>query len=72
MMTANELDTMVKAMRTTYHKVESRMDIEFSIFYLQRGLCAIGRNELAEQLAELYTEIDNIDTSEIIKLGTFR
>ena len=71
-MTANEFNTMVNAMRTTYHKVESRMDIEIALFYLQRGLCAIKRNDLAEQLAKLYTEIGNIDTEEIIKLGTFR
>lgn len=70
-MTAKEFDTMVKAMRTRYHKVDRRTDITNEIFYLQKGLCAIGRNDLAEQLAKLYTEIDSIDTSELIKIGTF-
>ena len=71
-MTVKELDTMVKAMRTKYNKVNSRTDLEDDIYYLKIGLIAIGRNELAEQLAELYEEIDSIDTNEIVKLGTFR
>ena len=71
-MTAIELDTMVKAMRTRYHKVDTRVDVTDSIFYLCKGLCAIGKYELAEKLNELYTEIDGIDTSEIVKIGTFR
>lgn len=71
-MTAKELNTMVNAMRTKYHKVDRRTDITDEIFYLQKGLCAIGRNDLAEKLAKLYTEIDSVDTDEIVKLGTFR
>ena len=71
-MTAKEFDTMVKAMRTRYHKVDRRTDITDEIFYLQKGLCAIGRNDLAEKLAKLYTEIDSVDTDELVKMGTFR
>ena len=71
-MTANELDIMVKAMTTRYHKVKTRTDLEDDIYYLKLGLLAIGRNELAEQLAKLYMEIDSIDTSELAKIGTFR
>ena len=71
-MTAKELDTMANAMRTQYHKVNMRSDITDSIFYLFKGLKAIGRDELAAQLNELYAEIDGIETEDIIKIGTFR
>ena len=71
-MTAKELDVMVNAMRTKHNKVESRMRLEDSIFYLSKGLRAIGRNELSEALDELYSEIDVIDTDELIGVGTFR
>ena len=70
-MTAKELDTMVKAMNTKYHKVESRLSLEDGIYYLQKGLFAIGKIDLGIKLAELYSEIDSIDTNELIKLGTF-
>lgn len=71
-MNAKELDTMVNSMRTHRHEVNSRVEITDSIYYLWRGLRAIDRNELAEKLLELYTEIDGVDTNELIKLGTFR
>ena len=71
-MTATELDVMVNAMRTKYNKVESRLRLEDSIYYMSKGLRAIGRNELAEELDKLYSEIDEIDTDELIKTGTFR
>ena len=71
-MTAKELDTMVKAMRTKYNEVNARGDITNMLFYLHKGLCAIDRKELAQKLADLYAEIDNVDTTEITKIGTFR
>lgn len=71
-MTAKELDTMVNAMRTKYNKVESRLRLEDPIYYLSKGLRAIGRNELAEELDKLYAEIDEVDSSELIEIGTFR
>ena len=71
-MTAKELDTMVKAMRTKYNNVDTRSDITDSIYYLRRGLLAIEKDDLAEKLLELYVEIDGVATSEIVKLGTFR
>lgn len=71
-MNAKELDIMVKAMRTKYHKVTRRIDVIDTIYYLYKGLSAIGRNELAQKLLELYTEIDSIDTNELIKMGTFK
>lgn len=70
-MTAKEFDKMVNAMRTKYHKVNTRMDVENTLFYLYKGLYAIGRYEIADTLLELYTEIDSIDTDELVKLGTF-
>ena len=71
-MTAKELDTMVNAMRTRYHEVNARTDVTDSIYYLWKGLRAIGKDNLAEKLNELYSEIDGIDTDEIVKIGTFR
>lgn len=71
-MKAKELDTMVKAMRTKYNKVDTRMDVENTLYYLYKGLYAIGRYEIADKLLELYTEIDSIDTNELIKMGTFK
>lgn len=70
-MMAKELDKMANAMRTKYHEVNSRKDITDKIWYLKEGLKAIGRNELAEELISLYNEIENIDTDEIVKIGTF-
>lgn len=71
-MTAKELDTMVNAMRTKYNKVDSRMRLEDTIYYLSKGLRAIGRNEIADELDKLYSEIDKVDTDELIEIGTFR
>ena len=71
-MTAKELDTMVNAMRSKNNEINTRMDVTDTLYYLQKGLHAIGRTELAESLVELYTEIDGIDTGEIVKIGTFR
>lgn len=71
-MRAKELDVMVKAMKGKYNKIDTRADITNMLFYLHKGLCAIDRKELAQELANLYAEIDNIETDEIVKLGTFR
>lgn len=70
-MTAKELDVMINTMRNQRNKINSRMDIEDTLYYLYKGLYAIGKYEIADKLLELYTEIDSIDTDEIIKLGTF-
>lgn len=70
-MTAQELDTMVQAMRTRYNIVEARTDVTDPLYYLSKGLVAMGRNELAAQINELCYEIDRIDTSEIVEIGTF-
>ena len=70
-MTAKELDVMINTMRNQRNKINSRMDVEDTLYYLYKGLYAIGRYEIADKLLELYTEIDSIDTDEIIKLGTF-
>lgn len=70
-MTTKELDTMVKAMRN-YKKVERRLDVLDDIYVLYRGFHSINRNDIAKKLLDLYEEIDNIDTSELIKMGTFK
>ena len=69
-MTAKELDTMVRIIRKN-NEIETRMDVLDLLYYLQKGIRAIGKKKLAESLVELYTEIDSIDTPEIIKIGTF-
>ena len=71
-MKAKELDTMVKAMRSKYNKVYSRSEVTDTIYYLYKGVKAIGKDELAKELLELYMEIDSVDTSELVKIGTFR
>lgn len=71
-MTTQELNTMVLAMRTRYNLVETRMDVTDPLYYLSKGLHAIGRNELAAELMDLCYEINNIETREIVKIGTFR
>lgn len=70
-MAAQELNTMVLAMRTRYNLVEARIEVTDPLYYLSKGLIAIGRNELAARLMDLCYEIDNIETREIVKLGTF-
>lgn len=71
-MKAKELDTMVNAMRSRKNKFNARVDVTDTIWYLEKGLRAIGRNELADELIKLYEEIEIIDTNEIVKIGTFR
>ncbi len=70
-MTAQELDTMVNEIREEY-KVKRRIDVTNPLYYLSKGLHAIGRNELAAELMDLCYEIDDIETREIVKIGTFR
>lgn len=71
-MTANELDTMVKAMRTKRNKLETRMDLEDAIWYLHKGLLAIDRKDIARELRKLYEEVDEISTMSLMKVGTFK
>lgn len=71
-MTAKELDKMVKAMRTKYNKVETRADLQNTIWCLYKGLFAINRKDVAEELIRLYEEIDKISTVSIMELGTFK
>ena len=70
-MLAKQLDTMVKAMRTKYYKVNSRSQLQNDIWHLYEGLKAIGREELANELHKLYFEIEDIDTTELVELRTF-
>ena len=70
-MLAKELDIMVNAMRTNYYGVNSRSELQNDIWHLYEGLKAIGREELANELHKLYFEIEDIDTTELVKLRTF-
>ena len=70
-MTAKELDTLVKNMKPSRFKITSRMDIEHLLYCLQRGLRAIEYNELAGMLVDLFMEIDSIETTDIVEMGTF-
>lgn len=70
-MTATELNVMVQSMRTKYHDVKTRADVTEPIYYLWKGIKAIGRHELADELLAMYSEIDSIDTQEIVKLNIF-
>lgn len=70
-MTAQELDTMVKNMRTKYYSINSRSDLCEQINHLNYGLKSIGKLELAQELRNLYHEIEEVDTLEIMWLGTF-
>lgn len=71
-MTALEFDKMTKAMRRCGHELKTRADAEEPAYMLYRGLQAIGRTELADELWELYNEMESMDSAEIIKCGTFR
>lgn len=70
-MLAEELDAMVNAMRSKYHSIESRTDLSDELFYLSKGLRAIGLSSLAGEIDKLYNQIEMVDTNEIVKLGTF-
>lgn len=70
-MKAKELDQMVKAMRAGGYELKSRTELEHMVFYLWKGVRVLGKEDLAEQLNELYCDIDGIDTDELIKVGTF-
>lgn len=71
-MTPQELDKMVSAMRNHKANIKTRVDLGDYLYHLMYGLKAIGRNALAGELEKLYDEIENIDTNELCKIGTFR
>lgn len=74
-MTSKELDKMVNAMRRSYdcnRKFNTRAELTDTLFRLYSGLCALQRFELADKILNLWSEIEVIDTSEIVKIGTFR
>ena len=71
-MTAKELDTMVNGMRTNYYSINSRRELTEPIHRLYAGLCALKRFEFAEEILTLWSEIELVDTGEIVKIGTFR
>lgn len=70
-MTAKELDTMVRAMRDCGFAVETRIKAEDPVYMLCKGLRAIGRDGLVSELWKLLDEMENVDSSDICKEGTF-
>lgn len=71
-MTAQEIDRMTREMRRRGAKILQRSDLDNYAYYLMRGLRAIGRTNLAEQLQELYDEMESVDTNEIYENATFK
>lgn len=71
-MTAQEMDRMTAEMRYRGAKILQRSDLDNYAYYLMCGLREIGRRELANQLQELYDEMESVNTGEIFKVGTFR
>lgn len=71
-MTAKELDTMTRAMRDCGHAIKNRTEAEEPVYMLCKGLRAIGRDDLVSELWKLYDEMENVDSSDICKEGTFR
>lgn len=71
-MTPQELDKMVSAMCDHKANIKTRVDLGDYPYHLMYGLKAIGRNELAGELEKLYDEIENVDTSELCEMETFR
>lgn len=69
-MTAEMFNAMVWKMRK-YRKISSRIEVENLIYDLSQAVRKIGRIELANQLCDLVDEIENIDTDELVKIGTF-
>lgn len=69
-MTAEMFNAMVWKMRK-YRKIGSRTEVENYILDLSQAVREIGRRELANQLCDLVDEIENIDTEELAKIGTF-
>lgn len=69
-MTAEMFNAMVWEMRK-YREIGSRTEVENYILDLSQAVREIGRRELANQLCDLVDEIENIDTEELAKIGTF-
>lgn len=71
-MTAMEMDIMTMEMINRGAEIPTRSDLDNYAYYLMCGLNAIGRRELANQLQNLYDEMESISTDEVYKMGTFR
>lgn len=70
-MTAMEMDLMTMEMRNRGAEILARSDLDNYAYYLMCGVNAIGRSELAAQLENLYEEMENVCTDDLMKLGTF-
>lgn len=70
-MTAMEMDLMTMEMRNRGAEIPARSDLDNYAYYLMCGVNAIGRRELANQLQNLYDEMEDVCTDDLMKLGTF-
>ena len=66
------MDIMTMEMRNRGAEIPTRSDLDNYAYYLMCGLNAIGRRELANQLQNLYDEMESISTDEVYKMDTFR
>ena len=71
-MTAKEMDNIVKEMRNHGAKIDTRTDLENYVYRLKTGLEVIGRSNLVNELNNLYNEMENVDTNELVRIGTFK
>ncbi len=71
-MTAKQLDKVVRNYRgKSYLKLESRFEVERTIFFVAALLKEAGHTDAALIAENFCREIDDIDTMEIVKEGTF-
>lgn len=70
-MTAKEMNLMVEEINKQGVIVPNRNILESYPYELSRGLCAIGRTDLANRLDDLYNEMEMVDSAELARLGTF-
>lgn len=71
-MDADDIDIMTREMRKAGARIPTRSDLNNYAYYLMRGLYVIGKTELADQLQELYDEMESVNTNEIYMNATFR
>lgn len=72
-MTAKQLDKVIKNYRgKAYLKLENRLEVERTVFFVAALLKEAGHTDAALITENFCREIDDIDTMEIVKEGTFR
>ena len=73
-MTAQTLDTVVREYRAKkYNAIDmtSRLSVEDALSFTARLAQENGQNDLCTDIIKLMTEVDRIDTDDLVKVGTF-